>query len=386
MALYDLTEFLRLSAVINYNLSATSLNRYNILEFVLGGKSFHPDPQQDMDKKGVAMEALNYLLEAYSRKRRQLGPIAVLHPLRATAMFSSAMEDISLIDVLSLLFHDVLEDISPKDFDDVKWRKMEAKIHSLFDRLDPEAEQSLLGRLEKLTKREHETYNHYIWRLLERSPDTLKLIQIKLADRLDNTLDMRIELQDPLEGLDFYEIVFEILFVSDYQGYIPETSHPPSATINGAKRLYQLFKNVVLLSLIRKKGVVQDDKSTKVLFDTIAQASLKEAQRIVTHLMGYHYTSVKEQRRLLLDAMDYCYSGKTSVITTPGNGLMMDGLFSDYFDISSGELRNRQLDILYENKPLMIEASIAFIVIFSSFLNDPSFYVRGISAQGTFPQ
>ena len=34
----------------------------------------------------------------------------------------------------------------------------------------------------------------------------------------------------------------------------------------------------------------------------------------------------------------------------------------------------------------MIEASIAFIVIFSSFLNDPLFYVRGISAQGTFPQ
>ena len=197
---------------------------------------------------------------------------------------------------------------------------------------------------------------------------------------------MRIELQDPLEGLDFYEIIFQILFVSDYQGYIPEVSHPPSATINGAKRLYQLFKNVVLLSLIRKKGVVWDDKSTKVLFDTIAQASLKEAQRIVTHLMGYHYTEVKEQRRLLLEAMDYCYSGKTGVITTSDSGLMMDGLFSDYFGVSSSELRNRQLDILYRNKPLMIEASIAFIVIFSSFLNDSSFYLRGISARGTFPQ
>lgn len=97
MALYDLTEFLRLSAVINYNLSAASLNRYNILEFILGGKSFHPDSQQDIDKKGIAMDALNYLLEAYTQKRRRLGPVAVLHPLRATAMFSSAMEDISLM-------------------------------------------------------------------------------------------------------------------------------------------------------------------------------------------------------------------------------------------------------------------------------------------------
>jgi hypothetical protein len=70
MALYDLTEFLRLSAVINYNLSAASSNRYGILKFILGGKSFHPDSQQDMDKKGIAMEALNYLFEAYSGKRR----------------------------------------------------------------------------------------------------------------------------------------------------------------------------------------------------------------------------------------------------------------------------------------------------------------------------
>ena len=87
------------------------------------------------------------------------GSYSVPVPLRATAMFSSVVEDISLVDVLSLLFHDVLEDISPKDFDDLKWREMEAKIHSLFDRLDPEAEQTLLERLEKLTKRDHESYN-----------------------------------------------------------------------------------------------------------------------------------------------------------------------------------------------------------------------------------
>lgn len=141
----------------------------------------------------------------------------------------------------------------------------------------------------------------------------------------------------------------------------------------------------MLLSLIRKKGVVQDDKSTKLLFNTIAQASLKEAQRILIHLIGYHYTSVKEQRTLLLEVMDYCYSGKSCVVTMPNSSLMIDGLFSNYFGVSSSELRNQQLDILYQNKPLMIEASIAFIVIFSSFLNDPLFYVKGISAQGTFP-
>jgi hypothetical protein len=43
------------------------------------------------------------------------------------------------------------------------------------------------------------------------------------------------------------------------------------------------------------------------------------------------------------------------------------------------------LDILYQNKPLMLETSVAFIVIFLSFLNDENFYIRGISAEGIEP-
>ena len=42
MSLYDLTEFLKLSSVLNYNLSAASLNRYNLLLFILGDKPLHP--------------------------------------------------------------------------------------------------------------------------------------------------------------------------------------------------------------------------------------------------------------------------------------------------------------------------------------------------------
>jgi hypothetical protein len=61
---------------------------------------------------------------------------------------------------------------------------------------------------------------------------------------------------------------------------------------------------------------------------------------------------------------------------------MLDGLFSTYFGDTSGRLRHQQLDRLYQNKPLMIEASIAFIVIFFSFLNDPRYYVKGISSSG----
>jgi hypothetical protein len=34
----------------------------------------------------------------------------------------------------------------------------------------------------------------------------------------------------------------------------------------------------------------------------------------------------------------------------------------------------------------MLEAAIAFIVIFLSFLNDEKFYIKGISAEGIEPE
>ncbi|MDM8554320.1 hypothetical protein QUF75_06280 [Desulfococcaceae bacterium HSG7] len=386
MSLYDLTSFLRLSAVINYNLSASSLNRHNILRLILEGKRLHHNHQKDLDQKGIVMEALNYLFSAYSQKRRRLGPMAVLHPLRATALFTRALDEVTLVDVLSILFHDVPEDIHPGDFDNVIWKKMEEQIYSLFDRLDNQEEETLLKCLESLTKRDGESYFHYIWRLLETTDHSYNAIQIKLADRLDNTLDMRIDLKDPLDDIDFYYIIFQILFEGQQQVYTPETAHPPTASMNGSKRLYQLFKNVVLLSLVRKKGVGDSTAAIQHLVTTISKASLKEAQRIFVHLIGYHYTDIKLQRELLLDVMNYCHSGKTCFITAPDSDQMVDGLFLNTFGVLSDQKRAQQLDILYQNKPLMLQAAIAFIVLFSHFLNDPCFFLGGINADGVYAE
>ena len=84
MPAFDLTEFFKLSSVLNYNLSAESLNRYNVLVYILAGKRLDPDDQIDRDKKSLMMEALGYLFSAYSHKRRRLGPMAVLHGLFST--------------------------------------------------------------------------------------------------------------------------------------------------------------------------------------------------------------------------------------------------------------------------------------------------------------
>ena len=379
---FDLTEFFKLSSVLNYNLSAASLNRYNVLLYILAGKRLDPDERLDREKKSLLMEALGYLFSAYSHKRRRLGPMAVLHPLRAAALMTRAREVPSLDGLLTVLFHDILEDVQSVDFEVQEWRDMELRLFDMLEHMPPEEESRLIQRLKCLTRTQSESYYRYIGRMLECSAAFPDVVEVKLADRLDNTLDMRIDLEDPLVGIDCFQNIFQLLFVNNYPGYVPRTEHQPASAMNGARRLYQLFKNAVLLSLIRQLTLAPDILARQTLFNTVAEASLKEAQRTLMHLLGYHLKDHYAQRRLIADAMDYCYSGRSDLVTKPDGHRLLDGLFSTYFAPTDGRVLSQQLDSLYQNKPLMIQASIAFIVIFLGFLNDSRYFIRGISIEG----
>ena len=383
---YDLNEFLKLSSVLNYNLSAASLNRYNVMMYIIGGKTLDRGALKDREKKSLLMEALGYLFSAYQQKRRRLGPMAVLHPLRATALFARNQDRLNLISLLSILFHDILEDINSNDFDTQQWQDMENRLYSLLERMDEEDELKLLDNILSLTRVKTESYYQYIGRLLENASQSPQLVQVKLADRLDNTLDMRIDLQDPLAGVDFFKNIFQLMYVNNYSGYRPAYDHPPSSALNGARRLYQLFKNTVLLSLIRQHTSIGKGRALRTLFKAICDASLQEAQRTFIHLIGYHLKDTADQRRLLLEAMDYCFGGGIDLVTKPDRQQLLDGLFSTYFAHNSKKVLYNQLDILYQDKPLMIQATIAFVVIFLHFLNDSKYYVHGISAKGIEPR
>jgi hypothetical protein len=137
--------------------------------------------------------------------------------------------------------------------------------------------------------------------------------------------------------------------------------------------------------LIRQHEAISTNSASKTLFNSVCEASLNEAQRTLIHLVGYHITDVNNQRALILEAMNYCYSGGADQTTKPGEEYLMDGLFSTYFGSTSSQLRNQRLDALYQDKSLMMQASTAFIVIFLSFLNDANYYVKGISSEGLSP-
>jgi hypothetical protein len=286
------------------------------------------------------------------------------------------------VSLLTVLFHDILEDVQSVDFAAQEWKEMEQRLFELLAHLEPEEEIHLIRRLECLTRTKSESYYRYIGRMLDCSSVFSDVVDVKLADRLDNTLDMRVDLEDPLVGIDCFQSLFQLLFVHDHPGYTPASEHQPSTPMNGSRRLYQLFKNAVLLSLIRQPAVSPGGPARLTLFNAVAEASLREAQRTLMHLLGYHLKDHRAQRELVLDAMDYCYSGRSDLVTRPDGQRLLDGLFATYFAPTSGKLLSQQLDSLYQNKPLMIQGSIAFIVIFLRFLNDPSYVVRGISIEG----
>lgn len=386
-ALWDLTDFFKLSAALNYQLGAVGSGNRNILTIILRRNTFSLKDQE------ILLRVLKYLEKAYGPSRRRLGPLAVLHPLRATAILARAQEDFNLLDLLTEMLHDKLEDITPDKFPaelfgSHYWGELEEEFNQLLKIIDPHETWYLMERLDVLTRRaEVETYYAYTGRLVSRATETPELVRIKLADRLDNTLDLRINLVDPLENTDFFADIFQLLFVHNYHPRKPEFPHPEVTPLNGAARLYQLFKNAVLLSLVRKNKDLQDDPTSEKIFAALAEASLKEAQRIVFHIFLYHYEDASEQRALLMEVMRYSQEGGTSRVTLPGpTKHRLDGLFLERFDHESSAHRKQKLDTLYEDKEIMVEAAIAFMVIFMSFLNDRDYYIEGIQDDGIHAQ
>ncbi len=378
MECYDLDGFLKISALLNYQLSARQPNWNNITYILLEGK---PIASRD---EGILLCVCDYLGKIYGKKKRDLGPFSVLHPLRATALLSHAARELDLLDLLTCLLHDHFEDFDP--LKDSGWKEQEQMFQACMAKISEIRRKRLLERLEWLTKEPAETYNHYIGHLLDRAKNTPEVVRTKLADRLDNTFDMRIDLQDPLKGVDFFEIVFQTMFTHIYRGYRPERTHQTTLILNGAQRLYQLFKNIVLMSLIRQRKAAATDPISQGLFRILADASMREAQRITLHIFGYHERSVSTLRAILKETMEYAESGGFEAVTLPRTGRRLDGLFMSVFNKPSRAERNRQLAALYQNKPLMIEVAVSFVIIFLNFLTDAQYFVHGISAEGIGPE
>jgi hypothetical protein len=377
MLLHDLTDFMRLSAALNIQLAAQGVGWENILLIITDHM-----PMSRSAERAALMHLFEYLAFAYDNQRRRQGPPAILHPLRATALLTQASNKPHLLDMLTELLHDKNEDLTPEALGEPRYAEAEQKFRSLLKDIDPTDEWYLMERINHLTQRKDETYYQYIGRLLNQAVQTRELVRVKLADRLDNTLDLHIDVKDFLKDTDFFRVIFQILFPPSGSGYKPSFAHPITPPLNGAQRLYQLFKNAILLSLIREKKAAVGDLSASKLFEALALASMYESQRIILHIIGYHETDIDRQRALLMEVQRYAQDGGMTHITLASNKHSLDGLFMLRLDHTDSEIRKEHLDSLYRDKGLLLQAAVGFVVIFMNFLHSPDFWIRGISDHG----
>ncbi len=377
MLLHDFTDFLRLSAALHLQLSAEGVGKENILRIITDRMPF-----DQQGNRAVLLQVFEYLSDAYGIRRRRVGPPAILHPLRATALLNMAADRPQLLDILTELLHDKYEDITIDTLGQDRFVKVESKFIDLLHSIDPTDEWYLMERLDHLTIRKDESYYNYIGRLLGKAAKTQELVRVKLADRLDNTLDLHIEIEDSLRNADFFRVIFQALFIPSGAGYDPGCEHPITPPLNGAQRLYQLFKNAVILSMIREKHLAIEDPAARRLFEALALASMQEAQRITLHIMAYHQKGIERQRSLLMDVLNYAQEGGMMRITSPSSRSSLDGLFMRQFDHVDSRTRDKHLDKLYQDKDLMLQAALGFVIIFLNFINSPDYWIRGISDRG----
>jgi hypothetical protein len=373
----DTQQFLALSSFLNYQLAGEPVNWQGLLNLLV-------DKPLDQVSKNFLMEVLEYLVEAYGQQKRRLGPLAILHPIRTASLLARAQDKPSTLDLLSALLHDKNEDLTANRYSTEVWHRLDRRYGELLEKIDSQANWFLNERIAFLAKAKGQKYTAYLGRLLDQTKRTPELAAIKLADRLDNTLDLRIDLQDFTDRPRTFQVIFDILFVNSYQGLRLPQPHPIARKINGAMRLFQLYKNAVFLSMLRDTKILLDQAAER-LFYSLAIVSIREAQTTMLHIFAYHLTSPGEQRAILLEAMEYSHGGGFECIREEGPSVL-DGLFKRYFVHDSMEMKKRCLADLYENKRLMGLVAVTFLIVFANFINSKDFAIKGISAAGIIPQ
>jgi hypothetical protein len=384
MMLYDYTngprttlrldDFLRLSERISYQLQAKDLNEAALLQQILGHN-------HSVEMVEPLRRAIRFIVLGYGHERRKLGPLAVLHPLRTAAVLARTMARPGILDLVGALFHDRDEDLRSKEHAPAQRERLQLEQAALLQAIDSDQRWYLGERIALLTRLPEVSYFDYLKQLIQHAAAMPDLVRIKLADKLDSTFDIML-VQPSFSRHDFYQTVFEILFVPTYDG-LPTREllfliGKQAATL----LLSTLGKNAVLLSLIRRDGLHRDDPDTATLCQLLADASVRQAQWVLLELFASEILAPAEQRRLLKNVMEYSEQGGVTSITSSERGHVLDGTFLDSLAVTDEAVRKERLAVIYTDPDHLARVILALISAFSCFLKDEDFYIEGIDPDG----
>jgi hypothetical protein len=366
---------LTLSATINWHLSARKIDLRALLRVILG-------PAKVPDQAPL-LEALNYLHQAYGDRRRKNGPRAVLHCLRIAAVLARVMPAPTTLDLLGAFLHDKEEDLTREELGGAEWDRLQAEFARVLDKIDSNHRWFLGERIALLWRQSTQTYYEYVATVLANVRTMPDILRCKLADRLDNTMDIAVQ-RAPTERNAFFEMAFSMLFLPNFQPVLSDGVIVPDVEIC-VLLLSQLFKNVVLMSMVREQKVDRLDDTTVRLFHGLATTSSEQAQWAVAGLLSAPVMGWQARRELLREMMDYCSAGGMVAIRDRDRGGLLDGSFLDHFAHPDDKIRKKQIETLYHDQPLFIRLLVLYIGIFTSFLADPKYYLRGIDRSGLHP-
>ena len=368
-------EFLALSAEMNYQLSAHNLNERALLALIMGPRR----PAQDTEP---LLEALRVLLIGYEDIRRNLGPKAVLHPLRTTALLARVMPEPTVLDLLCALLHDKEEDLHEEKLGKERFHRMQEVYSGLQDHIDQNQRWFLGERLSLLTCKKGEWYNAYLGRILDKAKLMPDLLHVKIADRLDNSLDVTVARPGVLR-YDLFQNIFSALFVPNYHGVSIKEYHFLPAEGDGVQILSNLFKNILFLSLLRKAKLDRVDRTTAMLSEALCLASSQVGQWLVLEIFASCVTEGSDQRKLLEDVQAYCANGGIEAIRKDDNPHPLDGIFLKTYGLSK-EGRSARLAALWADKEEVARVVMVFIAVFTTFSVDREYYVKGIDQERVF--
>jgi hypothetical protein len=363
---------LTLSATINWHLSARKIDLRALLRVILGPAKV---PNQE-----TLLEALTYLHHAYGDRRRKNGPAAVLHCLRIAAMLARVMPSPTTLDLLGALLHDKEEDLTREELGDAEWDRLQGEFSRVLDKIDSNHRWFLGERIALLWRQASQSYYEYLGVVLSKVRTMPDLLRCKLADRLDNTMDIAVQ-RAPVEQNAFFELAFRMMFLSGYQPESGEGTVVPDLE-SCVLLVNQLFKNVVLMSMLREQQLDRLDETTERLFFALATTSSEQAQWVVAALLSSPTLTCQDRRTLLREMMDYCADGGMVAVYRKDKGGLLDGSFLEHFAHPDDKVRKQQIELLYGNRRQFVRLLILYIGMFSSFIADPGYYLRGIDRTG----
>jgi hypothetical protein len=373
--LLTIEQYITLSAKINYQLSSIALNRPALLALILGPAEF------DERERDVLLAAVDVLRAGYQQDRRRLGTPGVLHPLRTAAILTRSARRPTLLHMLAGLLHDKDEDLAAEELGEERWAEMDVHYQRLMTLLSAEERAALERAIPLLSNHGFASYQDYLGQILSHAREDPTLLHVKLADRIDNTFD--INLQHPgVTRYNFYRAVFDILFMPGFRGVQMGSFHFMPEADEGVMLLSQLFKDTFFLALLRSGHLDTLDDTTHRLFIGLAVAGIREAQWLALEMFNTVLTDVDQQRALLMSVMQYCSMGGAGAVTSKEEGGELDGMLLASYTTARQGLHKQMLAELFGNRELLAKMVLAFIVIFASFINDPTFSIAGIDVRG----